>query len=466
MVNDSPASSENIRIPWQKRRRLRDYANVGRHLLVQRVVIYSAAILLSGAYYDPVIAAIFFVAVAIFEIYDSYVFYLIVKHKRWKQKNFKSAMIAIHLGAFFSSITISLFCISLARQQGVGNGHFLPLFMLVSATIFSAMNSNQFRSVLGMRLCIYILTILFIPIRDLWMVRPPLSSDMWVNFFTIIFVLGFIMELGRNFLSGYSRDLRIREKLEEEHKRTKAALDAKTRFLATVNHELRTPLTSIKGAFDLINSGSLGQPPEKMGNLLEIASRNTNKLKDLVDDLLFLQSSDIGKIKFDFRKLDLCELVEEALERFQPHAAKMNVSVRTQYCPDDYWVCADRKRIDQVLMNLLSNAAKFSERCGTITISMDKSDDAVTLSVRDEGVGIPTNSEELVFAEFSQLDSGDGRKFQGTGLGLSISKRIIEAHDGEIRYTSQLGVGTTFSIELKRAEAPQVSHPQLSAVSA
>jgi signal transduction histidine kinase len=454
MLKVSSLTGDNATSLWAVRRRLRDYANVGRHLLLQRVVIYSAAILLTGAYYDPYVAAFFLFAVGVCEAFDTYAFHLIVKRKTWRPKNIRNAMISIYTGTLISSATISLFCITVAWQQGVGNGHFLPLFMLVSATIFAAMNNHQFLSVLCLRLSIYILAILFIPIRDLWIVRPPLSSEMWLNLFTIVFVLGFIMELGRNFLAGYARDLGSREKLEDEHRLTKAALDAKTRFLATVNHELRTPLTSIKGAFDLINSGSLGLPPQTMGHLLEIASRNTNKLRDLVDDLLFLQSSDIGKIKFDFDLLDLNRLVEEAIERFQPHAAKMNVTLQARYEAGEYWVCADKKRIDQVLMNLLSNAAKFSEKCGTVTVKLETDEDVIRLSVRDEGVGIPAGSEELVFAEFTQLDSGDGRKFEGTGLGLSISKKIVEAHDGTIGYTSELGFGATFFVELKRAAPP------------
>ncbi|MGJ8595347.1 sensor histidine kinase [Sulfitobacter sp.] len=436
---------------WAMKRRLKDYANVGRHLLLQRVVIYVSAILLSGAYYDPNTAAFFLVAVGMCETLDSYVFHLIVKRKTWTPKNIRNAIIAIHVGTLISSVTISAFCISIARQQGLGDGHFLPLFMLVSATIFAAMNNHQFLSVLCLRLSIYIIAILFIPIHDLWIVRPPISSKMWLNLFTIIFVLGFVMELGRNFLAGYSRDLRSREKLEHDHKLTKAALDAKTRFLATVNHELRTPLTSIKGAFDLINSGALGPPPQKMERLLEVASRNTNKLKDLVDDLLFLQTSDIGKIKFEFHNLDFIELVEDAIERFQPHAAKMEVTLHTKYMTDEYWVRADKKRIDQVIMNLLSNAAKFSKKDGAITVALETVENMVRLSVRDDGIGIQDGSDELVFAEFIQLDSGDGREYDGTGLGLSISKRIVEAHKGKIGYMSELGSGTEFYVELQRA---------------
>ncbi|KIN71533.1 Histidine kinase [Sulfitobacter guttiformis KCTC 32187] len=431
-------------------RRLKDYANVGRHLLMQRVVIYLLAITLSGVYYDLDIAIFFLILIAMYEAFDTYVFHLIIQRKTWRPRNIWNAVVILHIGTLVSSIIISAFSISIALQQGVNNSHFLPMFMLVSASIFAAMNNHHFLSVLALRLIIYVFSILFIPAYDLWVVQPPLSSELWLNLFTIIFVLGFIMELGRNFLAGYTRTLRAREKLEKEHKITKAALEAKTRFLATVNHELRTPLTSIKGAFDLINAGSLGPVPQKMERLLEIASRNTCRLKELVDDLLFLQASDIGKIKFNFQKLDMHDLVEEAVERFQPHATQMNIALNVQCAADEFWVCADKKRIDQVLMNLLSNAAKFSKPNGTITVALEENADLIRLSVRDDGIGIQDGSEELVFAEFIQLDSRDGREYGGSGLGLSISKKIVEAHQGNIGFNSELGVGTEFFVELER----------------
>ena len=442
---------------WENRRRLKDYVKVGRDLFIQRAVIYSIAILLAGAYYDPYVAAFFFLVVGLCEAFDSYAFRVILRIKNWSFADIRNSMIFIYTGTFISSISISLFCVSIAVQQDVGTGHFLPLFLLVSASIFAAMNNHHFLSVLGLRLSIYILTIIFITIRDVWIVSPPFSSEIWLNLFTVLFVLGFITELARSFLVGYSKYLSNREEYELEHKRTIAALEVKTRFLATVSHELRTPLTSIKGALDMIESGMLGQPPEKMQRMLVIATRNSTKLKDLVDDLLFVQSSDAGMIKFDFRRVDLGQIVQEALERFAPYAAKSNVSIQSDVGVGEYWVNADRRRIDQVLTNLMSNAAKFSKKSGQIDISLETKGDWVILSVQDEGIGISAGLDEQVFAEFTQLDSQDDREFQGTGLGLSISKRIVEAHNGRINYTSQLGNGTTFYVELPRWHCQQKS---------
>tara|TARA_R110002074_G_scaffold76705_2_gene174419 strand:+ start:730 stop:2136 length:1407 start_codon:yes stop_codon:yes gene_type:complete len=442
---------------WAIRRRLKEYATVGRTLFLQRIVIYSAAIMLAGAYYNPYIAAGFYAAVWVCEAYDWFVFRNILRRRNWCKEDIRRSMRMIYTGTFISSVTISLFSISVATQQDVGTGHFLPLFLLVSASIFAAMNNHHFLPVLGLRLTIYIVTVVFIPLRDVWIVSPPLSSEIWLNLFSVLFVLGFIMELSRSFLVGYSRYLSSRKELEEEHKQTKAAYEAKTRFLATVSHELRTPLTSIKGALEMVNSGALGQPPDKMQIPLEIAMRNSLRLHDLVRDLLFIQSSEVGKIDFKFERFDLGKLVQEVIERFQPYAAKLSVEIRADVKAEEYWISGDGKRIDQVITNILSNAAKFSENNGTIDVSMESLGDAVKLSVKDEGIGIADGLEDDVFAEFTQLDSQDNRKFGGTGLGLSISKRIVEAHGGKIGYTSEIGTGTTFFVELQKAAFPTAS---------
>lgn len=444
---------------WAIRRRLRDYAAVGRKLFWQRFIIYSMAIFLAGAYYDPFLAAISFGGVCLCEAYDGYAFRQILRRRLVTRQDTRSAMAKIYIGTLASSVTIAMFCISVAVQQGIGTGHFLPLFLLVSAAIFAAMNNHHFLPVLGLRLSIYIAAILFIPLRDVWIVRPPLSAGMWLDLFTVLFVLGFLLELSRSFLVGYSAYLTSRKELEDEHKRTKAAYEAKTRFLATVSHELRTPLTSIKGALEMINTGQLGEPPDKMVRLLEMATRNSVRLSDLVGDLLFLQSAEVGKIEYNLQRIDMNALVTEGINQFQPYAAKAKVEIVSETIGDDYFIVGDKSRIEQVLTNLLSNAAKFSDKQSTIYVCLERVGDALRLKVRDEGIGIPDGSEHLVFEEFTQLDGNDNRKFDGTGLGLSISKRIIEAHGGKISYTSQVGVGTTFVIELEATPAPELSLP-------
>jgi signal transduction histidine kinase len=435
------------------RRRIRDYAIVGLRLFAQRIVIYTAAILLAGAYYDWVTAAAFYVLVLIGEAYDFFVFRNILDRRTWIQADIGRSMSKIYVGTIFSSTTISLFAISFASQQSPETGHFMPMFMLVSASIFATMNNHHFLPVLATRLAIYVSAILFIPIYDLWITSAPLQSEVWLHFFTVIFVLGFLLELAREFISSYNHRLKVRLDLESEHQKTKAAYIAKTEFLATVSHELRTPLTSIKGGLEMINSGVLGELPEKMSKPFEIAVKNTRKLATLVDDLLLLQSAESGKLSFKFESVDIGELVAKTVERFIPFAESAKVAIRVESKQDGSLVKCDAKRIEQVMTNLLSNAAKFSHEHGDITISIEEMGESVRVSVADNGIGIPDGSEAEIFEAFGQLDSSDTRKFQGTGLGLNISERIVEAHGGQIGYTSILGEGSTFFFDLRAARS-------------
>jgi signal transduction histidine kinase len=435
------------------RRRIRDYAIVGLKLFVQRIVIYTAAILLAGAYYDWVTAAFFYVLVLIGEAYDFFVFRNILARRTWIQADIRRSMVKIYVGTIFSSTAISLFAISFASQQSPETGHFMPMFMLVSASIFATMNNHHFLPVLATRLTIYVSAILFVPIYDLWITSAPLQSEVWLHFFTVIFVLGFLLELARGFISSYNHRLKVRLDLEREHQKTKAAYIAKSEFLATVSHELRTPLTSIKGGLEMINSGALGELPEKMSRPLEIAVKNTRKLASLVDDLLLLQSAESGKLSFKFESVDIDELVAQTVERFMPFAESAKVAITVESKQDGSLVKCDAKRLEQVITNLLSNAAKFSNEQGDITISIEKMGESVRVSVADNGIGIPDGSDAKIFEEFGQLDSSDTRKFQGTGLGLNISKRIVEAHGGQIGYTSILGEGSTFFFDLQGARS-------------
>lgn len=454
VVPDTPLLLR-AQVTWADRHRLRDYAQVGQKLFIQRFLIYSAAIALTGFFYDWNTALFYLVAVGLCEVFDFTVFRRILNRKALTPRMFRRDMVRVYAGTFFSALTISMFCVSIARLQGLGGGHFFPLFMLVSASIFAAMNNHHFLPVLAFRLIIYVAAILYIPIRDVVIVNPPLASEMWMSLFTVLFVLGFIVELARNFLTSYSEQLASRIELENEHKRALLAVDAKTRFLATVSHELRTPLTSIKGALDMINSGVVGEAPARMQRLLEMAGRNSDRLGDLVGDLLFLQSSDSGHLVLNTERLDLGQLAQDAVEQTLPYAQRVGVTIHVDATPNAHWIDGDKKRIEQVLLNLLSNAAKFSNAGGDVRVSIDTHEDQVRLNVKDDGIGIPKGTEVQVFEEFFQIDSQDDRQFEGSGLGLSISKRIVEAHGGQITYESELGVGTTFTVTFAAADPAQ-----------
>jgi len=259
-----------------------------------------------------------------------------------------------------SASTISLFVFIIALQQPPGN-HFTPMFYLFAAALFAAMNNHQILPALIVRLAIYGVTFFAIGLMDLIMIRPDLSSVLWLQFFTVIFVTFFIIDVSFQFLTNYRRNMNQLKALQEEHERTKIAYKAKSQFVAIVSHELRTPLTSIKGSLDLINSGMLGPVPEKMESILAIGSKNSERLAHLINDILDLQKIEAGEVNYRFEPIDVAELVNEAVQANQGFADSMDVYlVNAADKAPDLIARGDDRRLMQVMSNMISNAIKLS----------------------------------------------------------------------------------------------------------
>lgn len=222
----------------------------------------------------------------------------------------------------------------------------------------------------------------------------------------------------------------------------------KSEFISLVSHELRTPLTSIMGSISLIAGGAAGAVPDKVANLLNIAKGNSERLIGIVNDILDFEKLQSGGMEFFFQKIDLFELVENSLNMNQAYAEQCNVTFVLKGSKNPVWVMVDKERLEQVLANLLSNAAKFSDQDTEVIISVEPEGKRARVEVSDTGPGIDEKFKERIFDRFSQADTGDTRAVKGTGLGLSISRAIIERHDGTIDFESRKGVGTTFRFEL------------------
>jgi signal transduction histidine kinase len=224
----------------------------------------------------------------------------------------------------------------------------------------------------------------------------------------------------------------------------KAVDRMKSEFIATVSHELRTPLTSIRGSLALLlgpfGNGLAGQTR----SLLEMAHRNTERLIALVNDILDVERIEGGRLEFSFQPVDLVTLAREAVEANQGFAAERGVTLRLTHAPDHLQVMGDSGRFLQAMANLLSNAAKFSDRGTEVVVELAREQDAARVIVRDTGLGIPGDFYARVFQKFAQADSGDTRAQGGTGLGLSICKAIVERHGGRIGFESQPGATSFF----------------------
>jgi PAS domain S-box-containing protein len=225
------------------------------------------------------------------------------------------------------------------------------------------------------------------------------------------------------------------------------ALDRmKDEFVSTVSHELRTPLTSIRGALGLLSSGMLGTINEKAANLLRIALSNSERLVRLINDILDLERTQSGREPLAFRPVQLGEIVRQAIDGMQPVADEAGVLLihdKTQV-----EITADSDRLLQVVTNLLSNAVKFSPPNSAVSVMLRSGASGVTLSVIDQGRGIPADKLEAIFGRFQQVDASDSRQKGGSGLGLAICRAIVLQHTGRIWAERNPVRGSTFRVFL------------------
>jgi len=228
----------------------------------------------------------------------------------------------------------------------------------------------------------------------------------------------------------------------------------KSEFISTVSHELRTPLTSIRGALGLIAGSMAKDLPAPAIKLVDIAHKNSERLVLLINDILDIDKIASGNMRFDMREERLGYLIGHAVEANQPYADRFDVTIVAGPIAPDLRIRVDAARFQQVLSNLLSNAAKFSPSNRNIEISAEAIQGRMRIAVRDYGPGITEEFRPRIFEKFSQADSSATREKGGTGLGLHISRQIVDHMDGAIDFESTPGDGATFWIEFPLTTAP------------
>lgn len=430
---------------------MQDYAKAGIDQFWNRLIIFGAALLLAGAFYNWTLSFLTAGIVAVNEIFDMVVFRDILgnphRNRRWLRGNMRR----IYISTCLSAGTISFYAIWISYLQGPVP-HFMSLFFLFAAALFAAMNNHQLYNVLRLRIAIYGATFLFVPIFDLMRSGAPDSSELWVQLFTSIMVLYFIIDCSRIYLSFYRKVFEQMAELRDKQQKAEAAFRAKSEFISVVSHELRTPMTSVNGALGLVLSNRLGTLPDKVASTLRIAERNGLRLATLINDTLDLQKIEAGRLEFTKDGIELGGVLKQAVEMNAPYADKYGVFFLLDLPEEPIFVLADRSRIEQVMANLLSNAAKFSYEGGEVQIRLVPSAGTARVEVIDSGIGIPAGMTDAVFEEFRQLDGTDTRQREGTGLGMTITKKIIEAHHGVIGFHANVERGTTFYFELDRLQ--------------
>ncbi|MFC3712132.1 CHASE3 domain-containing protein [Sphingoaurantiacus capsulatus] len=249
---------------------------------------------------------------------------------------------------------------------------------------------------------------------------------------------------GRRFLVTYldATDARRADRLKSE-------------FVSTVSHELRTPVTSIRGALGMLAGPLAAGLSDTQASLTDMALRNADRLSLLVNDILDMEKIESGRMAFDIRPHDLNQLLQDAAETNRSYAEARGVTLALGTLPRPLNVRADSHRIQQVMANLISNAVKFSDNGGIVTLTAEEGDGVAYVSVADQGPGIPEAFKSRMFERFAQADATDTRAKGGTGLGLSIAKAIVDRHGGGLSFESEPGNTIfTFTVPLTGAGEP------------
>lgn len=225
----------------------------------------------------------------------------------------------------------------------------------------------------------------------------------------------------------------------------KVASQVRANFVSMVSHELRTPLNSVHGFIDLLLQGHMGELNDEQHMYLSYAEEGVQQLISIVEDILFMTRSDSGQFDIKQQEVNVRVLVRQVINSLKPQAFKAGVEVLKDISSPSPILFADPQRIKQVLNNLLTNAIKFTPPGGTVTIrARQQANECVLVSVSDTGCGIPQEDRTHVFERFYQSNNGQQSKVGGYGLGLTIAKLIVEQHDGNISFESDLDKGTTF----------------------
>ena len=237
--------------------------------------------------------------------------------------------------------------------------------------------------------------------------------------------------------------------------------DMKNEFVSTVSHELRTPLTSIKGYVDLILDGSAGEISEIQAEFLGIVKENSDRLVELINEMLDISRIESGRVHLKVEPLEVAESIRGAVDTFRAVLSQSGHSITVSTPKTLPHVAADRDRVGQVLVNLISNALKYSPGGGEVTVHAKLDGSYVKVSVSDQGLGISREDQKRLFTKFYRVDTAMTREIGGTGLGLSICKTILELLGGSIGVTSKVGQGSTFWFTLPVAPDELVRTPSL-----
>jgi signal transduction histidine kinase len=227
----------------------------------------------------------------------------------------------------------------------------------------------------------------------------------------------------------------------------------KANFVANISHELRTPLTQIKGYNSLLADGLLGPLTTEQTEALTVTTHSIERLEQLINDLISYATTSRGDLTLDLEFVSVSAVIARVIKKSIDKAQRRDIALKVQAPTDLPPVYADEEKLNWVLLQLVDNAIKFTPPGGRVTVRAGLDGRRVIFAVSDTGIGIPASSLSELFEPFQQLDGGTTRQYAGTGLGLALVRRIVEAHNSEIKVETKEGQGSTFSFMLSQPPA-------------
>jgi len=244
------------------------------------------------------------------------------------------------------------------------------------------------------------------------------------------------------------QNARLFREIQEKSQQLEIANKHKSEFLANMSHELRTPLNAIIGFSEVLQEKLFGDVNEKQEDYLRDIHASGKHLLGLINDILDLSKVEAGRMELDLATFDVAAAMSNAMTLVRERAQRHNVTLRMDCDPALGQVTADERKVKQILVNLLTNAVKFTSDGGSVDVSARREPDAIVIAVRDTGIGIAPEDHETVFEEFRQVGRHYTNKQEGTGLGLTLTRRFVELHGGRIWVESEFGKGATFTFTI------------------
>ncbi len=356
---------------------------------------------------------------------------------------------AIKLGFVWAFIITTSLDYMIFRTEGVASPYYAGLNLVILG--LGVLLPWSFRETLAVTFGIYLVYLVACASHWLVTAMPILPKDLFLSSFFIL-VTGGISAVSSMVTSRARRaDFYLKQELDDQNRKLQELDQLKSQFFANISHELRTPLTLVYSPVEQILQKYESLPGPVHEHLVTV-HRNALRLLKLINEILDVMKLDQGMMQLNKQPIKLDEYIGGLVNSVQHLGSAKQLKFKLGGSNPDLDIIADRDRMEKVILNLLTNAIKFSHPGGVIQVKWFEASGGVRIDVVDQGVGIPEDKAERVFDRFSQVDTSSTRKAQGVGLGLALAKEITELHGGNLTFESEYGKGTTFSILLPQTE--------------